>query len=386
MDRENVHDKACKISEQIVKVMLREEGKAADLKEWIQNNVVAKEVTDRLTDPELLAKEVKDFIRQEKVEELQKLLEHIRQRRNRRRMIRFSGIAAAMLLFVGMTLLFVNSHSDISGVNVEEENVPRLILGNGQNLNLKSMTGEWMVGDGINIKNDRQGGIEYITVNDSDFLGDAEEQNTLVVPRQCTYRVILSDGTIVHVNAESRLEYPVKFMGDDRKVKLEGEAFFEVTKGEKPFVVYANGVQIKVYGTKFDVNAYHDDQIETVLIEGKVGVSWEDQEKVLQPSQLSRVNALTGEQMVMNVEVDKYISWIQGYLRYDNDDLGKMVEDLSRWYGVDFEFRTEDIKTMRVTASINKDLPLTNVLAMIQSTVKVIFIKQERGYLISQPF
>lgn len=386
MESGEMYNKAHKISEQIVKIMLRdEEGQTADLNEWIQANPTANEVTGQLSDPELLTQKVNHFIRPEKTDELPRLLKSIRRRERRRRMIRYSGVAAAVALFIGLSMTFIYHQRDATNGGMEEENAPMLILGNGQDLNLKSMSGEWISDDGTNIRNNRQGRIEYIAVENAGVAGEAEILNTLVIPRQCTYQVILSDGTVVHVNAESRLEYPVKFVGDERKVKLQGEAYFEVTKDTRPFVVCANEVEIKVYGTKFNVNAYHKDWIETALVEGRVGVSWKNQEKILYPSQLSQVDRITGEQLVTHVNIEQYISWISGYLRYDDDNLGKMMEDLARWYGVDFEFRTENMKEMRVSGSINKDLPLDNVLEMIQTTIKVTFIKQERGYLISRP-
>lgn len=217
------------------------------------------------------------------------------------------------------------------------------------------MSGEWISDDGTNIRNNRQGKIEYIAVENASVAGEAEILNTLVIPRQCTYQVILSDGTVVHVNAESRLEYPVKFVGDERKVKLQGEAYFEVTKDTRPFVVCANEVEIRVYGTKFNVNAYHKDWIETALVEGRVGVSWKNQEKILYPSQLSQVDRITGEQLVTHVNIEQYISWISGYLRYDDDNLGKMMEDLARWYGVDFTIRENSFSLSMKYATI-KDI------------------------------
>lgn len=386
MESGEMYNKAHKISEQIVKIMLRdEEGQTADLNEWIQANPTANEVTGQLSDPELLIQKVNHFIRPEKTDELLRLLKSIRRRERRRRMICYSGVAAAVALFIGLSMTFIYHQRDATNGGMEEENAPMLILGNGQDLNLKSMSGEWISDDGTNIRNNRQGRIEYIAVENAGVAGEAEILNTLVIPRQCTYQVILSDGTVVHVNAESRLEYPVKFVGDERKVKLQGEAYFEVTKDTRPFVVCANEVEIRVYGTKFNVNTYHKDWIETALVEGRVGVSWKNQEKILYPSQLSQVDRITGEQLVTHVNIEQYISWISGYLRYDDDNLGKMMEDLARWYGVDFEFRTENMKEMRVSGSINKDLPLDNVLEMIQTTIKVTFIKQERGYLISRP-
>lgn len=386
MENENLYKKACDISEQVVKVMLREEGgQDADLKEWMETNVTAEEVTMRLADPDWLRKEVEKFVHEDKAEQVQLLRKQIRRRRNRRRIFHVTGVAAVLALFIGVTLFISNRPGTVEN-EVQEEHVPMLILGNGKSVNLRLAAGEWAADWYTNIKNDRKGELEYIATDTPGADEQKEVLNTLVIPRQCTYRVILSDGTVVHLNADSRLEYPVKFKGEERKVELQGEAYFEVAKDAKPFIVCVNDVQVKVYGTRFDVNSYHKNRFQVTLVEGKVGVVWKDKEKKLYPSQLLFLDSATGEQSVTNVEVDKYISWTRGYLRYDDDRLYEMMEDLSRWYGVDFEFDAEATKSMRITASINKDLPLSQVLAVIRATINITFIKQERGYLISQPF
>ena len=189
------------------------------------------------------------------------------------------------------------------------------------------------------------------------------------------------------VNAGSRLEYPNSFPSHERKVRLTGEAYFEIKHDGRPFMVEVRQASIRVYGTHFNINAYQETNIETVLVEGKVGVSIQDstyQEKILKPNQLSRLNLLTGEQEIVDVDVQKYIAWTTGFLRYDNDSLELLIEDLSRWYGTNFDFKDNKLKNIRISASINKDTPLEEVLAMIQTTAKIKFHLIERRYIITQ--
>lgn len=127
-----MYNKAHKISEQIVKIMLRdEEGQTADLNEWIQANPTANEVTGQLSDPELLTQKVNHFIRPEKTDELSRLLKSIRRRERRRRMIRYSGVVAVVALFIGLSMTFIYHQRDATNGGMEEENAPMLILGNG---------------------------------------------------------------------------------------------------------------------------------------------------------------------------------------------------------------------------------------------------------------
>ena len=123
------------------------------------------------------------------------------------------------------------------------------------------------------------------------------------------------------------------------------------------------------------------------MVEGKIGISIRDsshQEKILKPNQLSRLNLLTGEQKIVEVDIQKYIAWTTGFLRYDNDPLELLIQDLNRWYGSDFEFSNNNLKNIRISASINKDTPLQEVLAMIQTTAKIKFHLIERRYLITR--
>lgn len=88
-------------------------------------------------------------------------------------------------------------------------------------------------------------------------------QNRLITPKGGEYTIMLVDGTKVWVNAATEIYYPVKFVGKERRVWLEGEAYFEVTKdAAKPFIVEVNGMEIKVYGTQFNVNTRRDDQMQ----------------------------------------------------------------------------------------------------------------------------
>src|SRR5690606_28162717 len=99
---------------------------------------------------------------------------------------------------------------------------------------------------------------------------------SMTTPRGGTYRIMLADGTTVWLNAGSTLRYPVQFDPDERKVELEGEAYFEVqkTKGKRiPFIVKSKGQDISVLGTEFNVSAYADEQtVRTVLVNGSVKV------------------------------------------------------------------------------------------------------------------
>lgn len=131
----------------------------------------------------------------------------------------------------------------------------------------------------ISLQLEEEGGTRILTSDNrvkysgkDSLAGQSTEvkYNTLIVPRGGEFSLELADGTRVWLNAESRLRYPVAFTGKERKVEMEGEVYFEVAKNkEKPFIVTVNGVDIRVLGTSFNVSAYQEEVVAT-LVEGKV--------------------------------------------------------------------------------------------------------------------
>ena len=98
-------------------------------------------------------------------------------------------------------------------------------------------------------------------------------QNVLATGRGGEYRLILADGTRVFLNAATILRYPVVFDDEVRRVQLEGEAYFEVAKDSgRPFVVETTGMEVKVYGTSFNINTLRINEIQTVLVEGSISI------------------------------------------------------------------------------------------------------------------
>ncbi|NLJ01154.1 MAG: FecR domain-containing protein, partial [Bacteroidales bacterium] len=99
------------------------------------------------------------------------------------------------------------------------------------------------------------------------------EQQTIYVPKSGEYELLLSDGTRVYLNSESRLTFPSYFEGETRQVELQGEAYFEVKKGGKPFVILTPELTVEVLGTSFNINAYETNPyVNTTLVEGNVRV------------------------------------------------------------------------------------------------------------------
>ncbi|WP_257657780.1 FecR family protein [Parapedobacter lycopersici] len=161
----------------------------------------------------------------------------------------------------------------------------------------------------------------------------------LIVPMGKTFKLILSDGTSVHLNSGTVFRFPVNFIADsDRQVFLKGEAYFEVAKDKnRPFIVNANDLDIRVLGTHFVVSSYTGSVSHTVLLEGSVSVTEhgnEDQQnsRVLVPGQ--KATLVSGNIAVEEVDVTDYTGWRQGLLIFNNEAFAEIIKKIERKYNV----------------------------------------------------
>ena len=166
----------------------------------------------------------------------------------------------------------------------------------------------------------------------------------MVNPMGMRSSVVLSDGTKVILNAGTTLSYPTAFVSGQREVKVNGEAFFEVSHDkEHPFIVSAENVKVKVLGTKFNVKAYDDDDnIEVTLAEGKVGVGLDTKNLIHNAGTANKIYesliALSRERS----EITSYTSWICGKFYFTNYPLEKIAKQLERSFNVRIQILGND--------------------------------------------
>lgn len=204
--------------------------------------------------------------------------------------------------------------------------------------------------------------------------GKAREElkyNILTVPRGGEYLLVLSDGTKVWLNAESRLHYPVSF-GQTRDVRLSGEAYFEVAESNTPFTVQTDdNSRVEVMGTKFNISAYANRQTSTTLAEGKVRVTHSGNSVVLSPNQRATIEE-SGNISLENVDARLFTSWAQGVYQFRRTRLSEIIDQLSRWYDADIHFENEQLKNRIFTGVIFRYNELGFAIETIEkiSTVK----------------
>lgn len=193
--------------------------------------------------------------------------------------------------------------------------------------------------------------------------------NKLLVGRGHEYMLVLNDGTKVWMNSKSELSYPVAFGTSVRRVRLSGEAYFEVARDSvRPFVVeVARGFEVKVLGTHFNIKAYDtDDSYETTLVEGKVQVTREGcANVVLSPSE-QMVIGRDGGHEVRVVNTDYYIAWHEGWFYFNDEPLEQVLNMIGRWYDIDFQFQEEGLKEIAVTGKLKRFENLSVILNMLE--------------------
>lgn len=183
--------------------------------------------------------------------------------------------------------------------------------------------------------------------------------NTLKIPYGKIFKLSLSDGSKVVLNAGTTLRYPVNFIpGEERLVFLNGEAYFEVAEDqEHPFVVNTEDIDVKVLGTHFVVNSYKEvHKTFTVLVEGKVLVENKllaDDHKLLEPNE--KVFFDHDQLMVENVNTGKYMAWMQGKLIFENDSFQYIMRKLERKYNVEIDNNYSVLDEMNITATFTNE-------------------------------
>ena len=191
--------------------------------------------------------------------------------------------------------------------------------------------------------------------------------NTITTPKGGQYQLVLADGSKVWLNAASSLRFPTLFVGNERKVQVDGEGYFEIAHNEAmPFIVEKGDMKVQVLGTHFNVNAYDDeDGIKVTLLEGSVSVSQGNIEKRLIPGQQAQIKS--GIQIVDQTNIEKVMAWKNGWFEFDDTDLSAIMRQISRWYDVDivFEGKSSDQK---FGGRISKNLPMSAILGMLESS------------------
>lgn len=219
-----------------------------------------------------------------------------------------------------------------------------------------------------------------------DIFGNSE-YNELYVPKGEHVQFVFQDGSRAYINSDSRIFYPKQFGLSERKIRLEGEAYFIVASNKRrPFVVEVGKGSVKVVGTSFNVEAYpeHND-VCVSLDEGKIKmISWTKMEKSLNPGEKIIYNKTTGECTVIKDEDTRTASlWRKDIITFSNAPMSEVIEKLNRRYNV--EFIVEDKDALNYTYTFTaQNTELTNILQDLEKIAPVKFIYKDKTVVISK--
>lgn len=187
--------------------------------------------------------------------------------------------------------------------------------------------------------------------------------------------VTLPDGTLVLLNSGSSVSYGSDFSSGNRKVELSGEAFFDVySDKERPFVVQSELLDIRVYGTTFNVHAYPEDKIFNVtLVEGSIGVLDKNGNEIssLKPGENAFLDEHNSQLVISRVNTEMYVSWREGLISFRDEKLEDVAKKIERWYNVEIEIQNEKLAKERYLGTILKNKPIDQILEVLKLTTSL---------------
>lgn len=294
----------------------------------------------------------------------------------RKRIIQAVSAAAILLLVIGTILFFrqgkqsanIDYHSMISQSNElkQSENIA-LILDNEKQVEINSNNAEVVYNNNGDIIINSEPVKEQKETTKSSI-------NQLIVPYGKTTSLTLSDGSRIWINSGSKLIYPSVFTEDKREIYIQGEAYLEVAKDNKPFIVKSKHLDVKVLGTQFNISAYKDDETQSVvLVSGSVSVDnnlLKDTHKI-KPNQMYSFGVKTEKADILNVDPNIYTSWKSGFLIIRNEKLEVVLNKLQRFYNLSFAYDSNQMKDIKVGGKLDLKDNIEDVLRIISITAPI---------------
>lgn len=342
-----------------------------DLSQWINESERNRRLFEGIDDEEQLRNMM--LLYEEDEHEaiiLSKIKQQLPTRKVRHMRWRVPAAAAVLLALCigGYFLLKENKQPPVAITDTQTDIAPGsqgaiLTLADGRKVVLDSL------GNGV-IAN--QNGTAVVLQNGAlAYSGNANTTpvyNNLSTPRGRQFQVTLPDGTKVWLNAASSLKYPTVFTGNERRVAITGEVYFEVTKNAaQPFIVDINDrAHIRVLGTAFNINAYENEtSVKTTLVEGSLQFTSAGS-VTLQPGQQAILtgNTLTTDK---NADTDKATAWKRGIFNFEDATLEEVMRQVERWYDIQVVYE-KDIPDIRFGGKLSNDVSLKGLLKSLQES------------------
>ena len=302
--------------------------------------------------------------------------------------LQWVGYAASVMILV-VAGWFIFQMSDNKNVVQEGKKVARITPGT-QKAILYLDNGEQVVladNNTVVVEDSLSGRIEQVDkslVYQTESTVKEERLNVLEIPNGGEFQVTLADGTKVCLNAGTKLTYPIAFVGKERRVRLEGEGYFEVKRDEnKPFIVEINGMEVKVLGTSFNLRSFAADNRSTAtLISGKIEVKTSSRRVELSPNHQADLWVGENKLDVREVDAAVYSAWTKGRFVFRRERLETILDDMSRWYNVTVFYEQSSAKDILFSGIMERYADISKTLEMLEKTGKVSFIIDEQKIIV----
>lgn len=303
-------------------------------------------------------------------EEWDKLSQRLRPHR---RSLHFLPYAAAVLIVgLGIALGILNKRPQVAPpvLPVSQQVVPGqkqavLTLSTGQQVILSDSLSPMTEKNGTTIQNTGS----QLVYNQSD-TSDILVYNTVTVPRGGEYKLTLSDGSVVWVNSESEITYPVTFSANTREITLKGEAFFEIKKdNNRPFIVRTHQFDIRVTGTQFNVRSYPEDIASATLAQGSIQLEESNHITPLEPGQ--QASLINGRIQVRDIDLEEAIAWRYEAFCFKHRPLESLLNEIARWYDIEIFYQNNEVRNYHFTAWFRRSIPIQELIDILEKTEQI---------------
>lgn len=340
---------------------------------WIEKSAHNRKVFEELQNQEQVARNLVDFDNaQSQTEDSLQMLHVLLDKRKSASLWKRLLVAATILFAFSISIMLYlnfrtsNSQPTVTASASEEDILPgkdqaTLTFDDGRTIEL--------IHQAVTVDGDA-----ILYADGTEVASNTMKYATLSTPRKGQYKITLADGTKVWLNAESSIKYPAQFSQDKRQVELKGEGYFEVAHDKaRPFIVTTGGQEVKVLGTRFNINAYNNEpHILTTLVEGSVQLSdiAHKTTLLLKPSQQAIYTS--GRFDVNTLDTEHYTAWTENEFSFRGASMGEVLRQLERWYDIEVDY--SNVPTdLEVSASLKRDKKLSSVLQILEKATDIHF-------------
>ncbi|WPV67855.1 FecR family protein [Chitinophaga sp. LS1] len=290
---------------------------------------------------------------------VEKVWAGIRKQKRGKTLLRTSiGIAAALLVIVSAYTILLPGIRQPAIVHVTSPKNVALQLPGGQVVNLGNAQQQVQLGN-LTLHNQEK------TLS---YTGSTNQQATLIVPAGKDYSIVLADGTLIQLNAASKLVFPFAFTGNTREVTITGEAYVKVAKdATRPFIVHLPNSTVQVLGTEFNINTYDSGQVKISLVNGAVRLKTQQDSLLLHPGYA--VNYTQGDKLQESpFDEEDVLSWRNGLFIFKNASLVSLSRVITRWYGIPVITDNAAVTTRHFSGAMNRNKPIATFLEGLKFT------------------